>query len=187
MKKPRKRRVCLTVGMVVLLVLFMGPGCWESKPMSPKAADFRKEVQAVLKRLAPPLAEPVAREDSAAVQKVLMRLFALCAGDCENLIDNIVVLDKDGISIAVYPFQKCRMWQYAEYAAIQKAMMSRRPTQAVLYVQGGGSIYVVCAPLLYPQNHVTGVLCLGFEGEKVQEKRGISREEFLSLEIQNPD
>jgi len=66
-------------------------------------------------------------------------------------------------------------------------MMSRRPTQAVLYVQGGGSIYVVCAPLLYPQNHVTGVLCLGFEGEKVQEKRGISREEFLSLEIQNPD
>ena len=186
MMKPTRVRVYPTVGIILLLVFSMGAGCGESKPLTPKADTFRKEIQAALKRLAPPLAKPVAQEDHKGVQKVLVRLFALCAKACEGLMDDVVVLDKDGISIAVYPPRRCRMWEYADYAAIKNAMLWKKPTNAVLYTQDGSTIYVICAPLLI-EDKVSGILCLGFAGKKVKEKRGISREEFLSLTIQNPD
>lgn len=186
MIKPTSARVYLAVGIILLGVFFLGVGCQESKPLSSQAATFRKEIHRALKRLAPPLATPVAREDRKAVQKVLVRLFGLCAEDCEGLIDDVVVLDKDGVSIAVYPPRRCRMWEYADYAAVKNAMLWKKPTNAVLYTQDGSSIYVICAPLLFGEE-LSGILCLGFSGKKVQEKRGISREEFLSLTIQNPD
>ena len=185
MMKPNRLMIHLIVGIILLPVLCIGLGCLESKSLSQKAAKFQKEVQVVLKRLAPPLAEPVAREDSRGVQKVLVRLFSVCAEDCEGLMDNVVVLDKDGINIAVYPPEKIETWQYSDYEAVKRTIEEKKPTQAILYRQDGSNIYVICVPLIF-QGKVSGILALGFEGSKVLEKRGISEEEFLSLSIQNP-
>lgn len=157
-------------------------GCPEVRPLSPKQAEFRQQVHKVLDRLADPLAEPVAREDKQAIQGVLWRLFSLCATDCEGLLDNVVVLDRDGVTIAVYPQEKVPMWNYSDYAAVRQAIENKKTAQTILYRPDGTAISAICAPLLHA-NRVEGVIVLVIESQKLQDKTGLTEKEFLSLDL----
>ena len=43
--------------ITLLLILTLGPGCQKAEPpLSPKAVTFQQEIQAVINRIAPPLA-----------------------------------------------------------------------------------------------------------------------------------
>lgn len=182
MRRPSKLRRGHTVGVILLLALTVGVGCRESKPLSPKAGAFRQQVLKVLDRLADPLAEPTSREDKKAIQGVLVRLFSVCADDCQGLLDNVVVLDKDGVTIAVYPPEKLPMWNFSDYAAVKRAIQEKKPAQTILYRQNGTVISAICAPLLH-QGQVEGVMVLVIESKKLKEKMGLTEQEFLSLDF----
>lgn len=180
----------LTTGMLLvmmlLLALTLGPGCQEAKPpLSPKAVTFQQEIQAVINRIAPPLAEPVAHKDMKAVQKALVKAFSLCAQQCEGIFYNVFILDKNGVLTAVYPPAEVKRFQFSNYKAVKKAFAEKKPNQTILYQPDGTMTYIICLPLIY-RGQVAGILALGFEGGDVTKKRGVSQEEFLRLDFHSP-
>ncbi len=154
--------------------------------MSPKAAAFAKDVQAVINRVAPPLSEPVAQKDKEAVQKALQKAFTVCAGACEGLFYNVLILDQLGVLTAVYPPAEVKSLQFANYNAVKKAFAEKKPNQAILYQPDGKPIDIVFVPLI-SQGQAVGILALGFEGNLVRDKRGLDTQEFLSLDLQSPE
>jgi hypothetical protein len=171
---------------MLLMALALAAGCQKPKePPSPKAAAFTKEVQAVIDRVAPPLIEPVSRDDKAGAQKALKKAFSVCADACEGLFYNVLILDQQGVLSAVYPPAEVKSLQFASYKAVQKAFAEKKPNQAILYLPNGTPIDIVFVPLILKDKTV-GILALGFEGNLVQEKRGLGIEEFLSLDLKAP-
>jgi hypothetical protein len=186
MIKPMNKIGYLGICALVLTALAWGPGCQEAKPpLSPKAAIFVKEVQAIINRIAPPLAGPVARKDAPAVQKALVKAFSVCADACEGMFYNVFILDQQGILTAVYPPAEVKQLQFSNYKAVQKAFAEKKPNQTILYQPDGTPTYIVCVPLI-EKDQAAGILALGFEGNQVLEKRGVGKKEFLSLEFHAP-
>ena len=172
--------------ITLLLTLTLGPGCQKAEPpLSPKAVTFQREIQAVINRIAPPLAGPVAHKDMKAVQKALVKAFSLCAEKCEGIFYNVFILDKNGVLTAVYPPAEVKRFQFSNYTAVQKAFAQKKPNQTILYQPDGTMTYIICLPLIH-QGQVVGILALGFEGGDVTQKRGVSQEEFLRLDFHSP-
>jgi hypothetical protein len=186
MIRPASSKGYLGILTILFAVLVVGPGCQQAKPpLSPKAAAFVKEVQAVIDRIAPPLAGPVARKDGPAVQKALVKAFSVCADACEGMFYNVFILDQDGILTAVYPPAEVKALQYSNYAAVKKAFAEKKPNQSILYQPNGTATYIIYVPLI-ENNEVAGILALGFEGKLVLGKRGVGEKEFLSLQFKAP-
>ncbi len=186
MMKPTNVRVSLVMGMILLLALAVGPGCQEAKPPpSDKAVKFCQEIQSLIDRISSPLIEPVAQKDENAINTGLIRAFSLCFEACEDVVDSVFVLDEKGVKIAVHPPAKVKGLYFSNYRGVQRAFKERRPVQSTLYHPNGKPIYYVFAPLI-SQGQVKGILALGFEAAKVREKRGLTWEEFDSLDFRCP-
>jgi hypothetical protein len=186
MFRPTEGKNYPVICLLLLAALALGAGCQPAKPpQSPKAAAFAKDVQAVINRVAPPLVEPVARQDREGVQQALTRAFSVCAEACEGLFYNVLILDQQGALTAVYPPAEVKSLQFANYKAVQKAFNDKKPNQAILYQPDGTPIDIVFVPLIHG-NKVAGILALGFQGNLVRDKRGLGTEEFLSLELYSP-
>lgn len=186
MQRPHDGKGYLGIGLMLVVALAVGPGCQEAKPPpSEKAAAFCKEIQSLINRIVPPLAGPVARKDNIAINTALIRAFSLCSQECEDVIDNVFVLDKKGVKIAVHPPDKVKRYHFANYGGVQRAFAERRPVQATLYRPDGKTFYYIFSPLIY-QGQVKGILALGFKADKVLEKRGLDWEEFYSMDFRCP-
>jgi hypothetical protein len=186
MIRPKSKKGYLGICILLLMALACGSGCQETKPpLSPKAAIFVKEVQAAINRIGPPLAGPVARQDRKAVQKALVKAFSVCADACEGMFYNVFILDQQGVLTAVYPPAEVKRLHFSNYKAVQKAFAEKKPNQTILYQPDGTPTYIICVPLI-ENDVVAGILALGFEGNQVQEKRGVGEKEFLSLDFQAP-
>jgi hypothetical protein len=186
MKRPTRVKNSLMIWITLLLVLVLGFGCQESKPLlSPQAAAFTTEIQALINRIAPPLIEPVAQKDMKAIQKELIRVFSLCDKECEGVFYNVFILDKEAALTAVYPPAEVKRFQFSNYKMFQKAFADKKSNQSILYQPDGVATYVISLPLLR-KGEVTGILALGFDGETLREKRGVSEKEFIALKFQPP-
>jgi len=174
------------IWITLFLPLVLGVGCQESKPpLSPKAAAFTTEIQALINRIAPPLIEPVAQKDMKAIQKELIKVFSLCDKECEGVFYNVFVLDKNAALTAVYPPAEVKRFQFSNYKMFQKAFADKKSNQSILYQPDGIATYVIILPLLL-KGEVVGILALGFDGETLQEKRGVSEKEFIAMQFQAP-
>jgi hypothetical protein len=174
------------IGLMLLAALVLGPGCEKAKPpLSPQAAAFAKDVQAMINRVAQPLIEPVSREDRGAAQKALEKAFSVCAEACEGMFYNVLILDHQGVLTAIHPPAEVKHLQFSSYKAVQQAFTQKKPNQAILYQPDGTPIDIVFVPLIR-EDKVVGILALGFEGNLVRDKRGLGTEEFLSLDFQSP-
>lgn len=186
MARPATGTVYLGIGMIMVLVLTAGLGCREAKPpLSPKAEAFKKEVQSLINRIAPPLVGPVAHKDREGVQKALVKAFSLCSTECEGVFYNVFILDQNAVLTAVYPPAEVKRFQFSNYKAIEKAFKEKKPNQTILYQPDGTPNYIICVPLIQ-EGQVTGILALGFDGNQVKDKRGLTEQEFLSLDFQAP-
>ena len=166
--------------------LAVGPGCQEAKPPpSDKAAKFCKEIQTVIDRIGPYLVEPVAQKDKIALNTALIRAFSLCFEACDDLIDSVFVLDRNGVKIAAHPPVKVKRLYFSDYRAVQRAFKERKPVQATLYEPNGKAFYYVFSPIIH-RGQVAGLLALGFEADKVNKKRGLTEKEFNLLDFQCP-
>ena len=119
------------------------------------------------------------------VQKALVKAFTLCDQQCEGIFYNVFILDQKGVLTAVYPPAKVKRFQFSNYKAVQQAFAEKKPNQSILYQPDGTLTYIICLPLIH-QDQVAGILALGFGGEDVTKKRGVSQEEFLRLDFHSP-
>jgi hypothetical protein len=171
---------------MLFLALAVGPGCQEAKPPpSPKAVAFSQEVQSMINRIAPPLAGPVARKDKEAVQEALVKAFSVCGEECQGLFYNVFILDQQGVLIADYPPAEVKHLQFSDYKTVKRAFAKKKPNLTALHQPDGTLTYIIYVPLIH-EGQVVGILALGLEGNQVREKRGLSEQEFLSLDIQSP-
>jgi hypothetical protein len=184
MIRPTRRRGYLGVCVMLLLALAVGPGCQEAKPPS-KAEAFSQEVQSVINRIAPPMVGPVARKDKEAVQEALVKAVSVCGEECQGLFYNVFILDQQGVLIAVYPPAEVKHLQFSDYQTVKNAFAKKKPNLTALYQPDGTLTYIIYVPLIH-EGQVVGILALGLEGNQVREKRGLSEQEFLSLDIQSP-
>ncbi len=172
--------------IMLLLTLILGAGCQkEEPPLSPEAAKFQKEIQAVIHRIAPPLVQPVASKDMKGIQKALVKTFTLCDKQCEGIFYNVFILDREGVLTAVYPPAEVKRFQFSNYKAVQEAFAEKKPIQTILYQPDGTATLIICLPLI-DKGQVVGILALGFDGKNVSQARGVSREEFLRLRFRTP-
>ena len=186
MTRLTKQTSCSLICLILLAALGLGPACQQSKPpQSPQAMAFTKDVQAMINRVAPPLIEPVSRDDREGAEKALKKAFSVCAEACSELFYNVLILDQLGTLTAVYPPAEVKSLQFASYNAVKKAFAEKKPNQAILYQPNGKPIDIIFVPLIY-QNKVAGILALGFEGTIVREQRGLTTEEFLHLDFKAP-
>lgn len=186
MRRPTHPKISVMLLILLLLGLAWGLGCQPAKPpLSPKAVTFSKEIQALINRLAPPLIEPVSQKDMKVIQKELIKVFTLCDKECEGVFYNVFILDKEGALTAVYPPAEVKRFQFSNYKMVQRAFAEKKPNQSILYQPDGTANYVVCLPLLRG-DEVTGILALGFDGETLRDKRGITEKEFVAMEFKAP-
>jgi hypothetical protein len=186
MIRPINRKGYLGVCVMLLLSLAVGPGCEKAKPPpSPKAVAFSQEVQSVINRIAPPLAGPVAQKDREAVQEALTKAFSVCAEECQGLFYDVFILDQQGVLLAVYPPAEVKQLQFSDYKAVTRAFAEKKPNLTALYQPDGTLTYIIYVPLIH-EGQAVGILGLGLEGNQVPEKRGLSEQEFLSLDLQSP-
>jgi hypothetical protein len=186
MRRTAYPKIFLMIWIALFLALVLSPGCQLAQPpLSPQAATFAKEIQGLINRLAPPLIEPVAQKDMQVIQKELIKVFTLCDKACEGVFYNVFILDKDGVLTAVYPPAEVKRFQFANYKTVQKAFAEKKPNQSIFYQPDGTASYVVSLPLLRG-DEVTGILALGFDGETLRDKRGVSDKEFMAMEFQSP-
>ena len=183
MISPINRKGYLGVCVLLLLTLGVGPGC-QAKPPS-KAKAFSQEVQSVINRIAPPLAGPVAQKDREAVQEALTKAFSVCGQECQGVFHDVFILDQKGVLVAVYPPAEVKQLQFSDYKAVTRAFAETKPIQTVLYQPDGTPTYIIYVPLIH-EGQAVGILGLGLEGNQVREKRGLSEQKFLSLDLQNP-
>jgi hypothetical protein len=184
MKRPINRKGYLGVCVLLILALTVGPGCQEDKPPS-KAKAFSQEVQSVINRIAPPLAGPVAQKDREAAQVALTKAFSVCGEECQGLFYNVFILDQQGVLIAVYPPAEVKHLQFSDYQTVKNAFAKKKPNLTALYQPDGTLTYIIYVPLINA-GQVVGILAFGLEGNQVREKRGLSEQEFLSLDLQSP-
>jgi hypothetical protein len=183
MIRPINRKGYLGVCVMLLLALGVGPGC-QAKPPS-KAKAFSQEVQSVINRIAPPMVGPVARKDKEAVQEALVKAFSVCGEECQGLFYNVFILDQQGVLIADYPPAKVKHLQFSDYQMVKKAFAKKKPNLTALHQPDGTLTYIIYVPLIH-EGQVVGILALGLEENQVREKRCLSEQEFLSLDIHSP-
>lgn len=186
MIRPINRMGYLGFSLMLLLAHAVGPSCQEAKPPpSPKAVAFSREVQSVINRIGPPMAGPIARKDREAVQAALAKAFSACTEECQGLLYSAFILDRQGILIAVYPSAEIKQLQFSDYKGVTRAFAEIKPNQTILYQPDGTHTCIIYVPLIH-EGQVVGILALGLEGNQVREKRGLSEQEFFSLDLQSP-
>ena len=179
-------------GVLLLGVWLALVGCQDGDKvsLSPAARKFQGVLRQELKLLARHLAPLAATEDQDKCQAALKRLFDLAIGKGDPLMYGIVILDSEGVVLTGrYPAQDHpegvpdldTSHNYSHFKIINQSLHKGRTGQGVIYVSEGHR-YIVSHPLEH-QGRRVGVLILGFYPPMLEDKLGVSQEEFLALDL----
>jgi hypothetical protein len=176
----RLRRGLAFLWSVALLGLC---SCQAQEPPLPKAAaSFKKEVKETLARLTPPLIEPTARDSAADLNLTLQRLFSDPKNEGPLWPYKLVVTDKCGVTLALYPVGKGFGVDFSQYTIVQRVLQEKRILQVRLFAPNGHKVYIICAPL-FQGDEVQGILGVALEAGAVDNKWGLSEPLFLALDF----
>jgi hypothetical protein len=170
-----------------LFVLF----CWgctsQEPPLSQGALRLKHDFRDVVSLLIPPLVEPASRDDAYAVSTAIDRLFSDAEKRGKPIKFVVVVLDKNGVSLATRLPEanktvNSRRENYRNYTAVLETLKEQRASSARLYLQNGSHLFVICSPLL-TGGRVVGVLVVGLTTEEISKSYGITEKEFLRIDF----
>jgi hypothetical protein len=169
-------------GVVFLLCLAVVVGGCQAKepPLSKATVAFKQEVKDALHKLSSVLIEPVSEGDVGNINSAIQKVYSKAIREGRPLAFAVAILDKDAVRLTSYPSKPYNIQKFSNYRAVVKALKKRQIAQGRLYLQGGAQLYVVCSPLLR-QGKLAGVLILCLNSPKVNQKWGVSEEEFLAI------
>ena len=173
------RRVQLWACLLLCVVVFLG-GCQTEKPqLSKEAQALKKEMIQVMDRITEKLVEPVSIKDWKALIPILQTFYEEIKQEGDLVPKRIMVLDRKGISRAIYPPIKKARWDFSSYNHIKDAYDNKMNVVFEGFMRGG-KLFGFFAPILH-KGKVIGGVSMGFPAKEIEEKWKVSEEEFLSI------
>jgi hypothetical protein len=161
--------------------VFLG-GCQTEKPsLSKEAQALKKEMLQEMDKLMERVVEPVSKKDWKALRPILQTSYEEMKQGGNLVPTRIMVLDRKGISRAIYPPIKKARWDFSAYNYISDAYNNKKNVVFEGFLRGG-ELYGFFAPLLQ-NGKVIGGLSMAFSVKDIEEKWKISEEEFLSIDF----
>jgi len=166
----------------LFLMQLVFSGCQSKKeaPLSPAAAAFKREVRQAIGMLADSLVEPVSKANVPLINATLEKAMPDSIKLCRACPFTIAVLNRHGVVLTVYPQRPGYSRHYSDYQLAAKALEKEETWNGRLFLQDGTKLYSICEPLR-KAGKVVGALVLTVSDCEVQQRWGISEEEFLAL------
>jgi hypothetical protein len=173
-----RARVLLRLTLIGAIIVLIG--CRASHPpISPAAANFKKEVKNCLTTLSASLVEPVSKKDLNGIQAELNAVGPQAVKLCRMCPFNIGVLNRYGETLAVHPPQD-HSRNFSSYDLITKTINSKKIQQQRFFLQDGSQLYIICAPIMR-NDKVIGLTAIAISAEEAKQRWGLTEKEFLSI------
>ncbi|HOP40008.1 MAG TPA: hypothetical protein PLI53_03095 [Geobacteraceae bacterium] len=171
----------------VLAVLVLFGGCRPAeKPPGPAALSFKMRILANLDLFSPTLSKNIRKHNRSALLSTLDKFHGQLNVSEEGQHFFLAILDNHGVTIASRAQTAVNGAQnYGNYRIVSTVLQKKRISQSSLYLQGGGKVYIICAPLLDDAN-LSGVVIIGIDSDYLS-KSGISERDFMSLDFRSRD
>ncbi len=167
----------------LLLAALALTGCGPAAPpLSPQGQAFKNEVGNMIHRMQQSLANPVAKGDLPAINKVLEGFSVSTAGLCIDCPYKTAVLNHEGILLTTFPNNEVVGRNFSSYRIVSQALSKQRISQSQAYLADGTKIYFISAPLI-TQNQVVGVAVLALSPADLEKKWHLSEKEFLAIDF----
>lgn len=138
-------RACL----LLCVVLFLGGCQTEEPPLSKRAQDLKKEMLQEMDKITQRVVEPVSKKNWKALRPILKISYEEMEQGGKLVPTRIMVLDRKGISRAIYPPLKKARWDFSSYNQIREAYDNKMNVGLRGYLRGGESIWFFCTS--YPK------------------------------------
>jgi hypothetical protein len=172
-------RACLAL-VILLLPL---AGCkGKEPPLSPRAAAFKREVQAIIAKLAPALAGPLTRNDGKAAEQAILSLYPTAGQEQDDFPFRLGAMSKDGILLATLPPLQAIGSDFINYQLVQETLDKRCINKMRLYAPNGASVYIVLAPVMV-QDNLVGIMGLRLTAVQALKRWGITEQEFREMDL----
>lgn len=173
------RRIQHWACLLLCVVLFLG-GCRTEKPLLSKEAQaLKKEMLQEMDKITKRLVEPVSKKDWKALRPILQISYEEIEQGGKLVLTRIMVLDRKGISRAIYPPIKKARWDFRSYKQIREAYDNKMNVGLRGFMRGG-KVYGFVAPLV-KNGKVIGGVSMGFSSKEIEEKWKVSEKEFMSI------
>lgn len=170
-------RACL----LLCVVLFLGGCQTEEPPLSKRAQDLKKEMLQEMDKITQRVVEPVSKKNWKALRPILKISYEEMEQGGKLVPTRIMVLDRKGISRAIYPPLKKARWDFSSYNQIREAYDNKMNVGLRGYLRGG-KVYGFFVPLIQ-NSKVIGGVSMGFSSNEIEERWKISEDEFLSIDF----
>lgn len=169
--------------VLVALICLLWLGCpTREKPLSPQAEAFRQEMRETLGTLTAVLVEPVCRNDTKACEQAIIKIYPEAPRDTLTFPFRLGIINRDGVLIYTIPPMKNIGEDYSQYQAVREALKGRRIKNARLYAPDGKEVYLILAPM-FKNRQLVGLLVLRLDPALVQQRWGLSEEDFLAVDL----
>ena len=168
---------------LLALILALASGCRPSTPApSPEALSLKTRVQANLDLFIPELSESLHNKNYKKTKTILDIFYSEFNGPGGSSPFSMALLDRHGVTITSRTQNSLSGSQnYGNYHVVSNVLQKKRAHTSSLYLQGGGKVYIICAPLLKGEI-LTGVIIIGIDSEFMHQT-GISESQFMSLDF----
>jgi hypothetical protein len=155
-------------------------GCQTEKPqLSKEAQALKKEMLQEMEKITQILVEPVSKKDWKALRPILQKSYEEMEQEGKLIPTRIMVLDRKGISRAIYPPIKKARWDFSSYKQIKKAYEKKMNVGLKGYLRGG-KVYGFFVPI-FQNTKLLGGVSMGFSANDIEEKWKVSENEFMNI------
>ena len=169
-----------TWACLLLCVSMLLGGCQREKPpLSKEAQALKKEMLQEMDKIKDKLVEPVSKQDWKALRPILQTSYEEMEQGGKLVPTRIMVLNRKGISRAIYPPIKKARWDFSSYKQIKKAYDNKMNVGLTGYLRGG-KVYGFFVPLFQNEKLLGGV-SMGFSSNDIEEKWKVSENEFMEI------
>ena len=185
---PSTVRIVFAAFLILGLAWGGGLGCGsEQKPVSQKAANFRKQALNLLGNAKKRLAPLATQDKQDQLRQAMRELYKDSVAKDEALPCGLGVIDGYGrVLMGAFPNSKAKGGlmvvvggkDYSQYDKIKQAIKARGNTHFTLYTNDG-AVYMICSPL--NESGRSGAVCLAFFEGTLLDELGVNDEDFASL------
>ena len=169
-----------TWACLLLCVSMLLGGCQREKPpLSKEAQALKKEMLQEMDKIKDKLVEPVSKQDWKALRPILQTSYEEMEQGGKLVPTRIMVLNRKGISRAIYPPIKKARWDFSSYNHIKDAYDNKMNVVFEGFMRGG-KLFGFFAPILH-KGKVIGGVSMGFPAKEIEEKWKVSENEFMKI------